>query len=130
MLEKEINECSNIIYYPHTLDEETLNYYIERSDIILMPYRHASMSGLVFKAAEFDKTLLTTSVGSIPEYIDSNCAYLVDSLEQFGTKLNEIIKRATREELKYKGRNLGAWIRNSCSWDEIAKETLEDVYSI
>ena len=70
-LKEQIKNCdnNNIVILDYYIDDNTLSYLIDRSSVILLPYRHASMSGVVFTAADFKKTILTTNVGSILEYL-------------------------------------------------------------
>ncbi len=127
-LEAKIRKCCNIFYKPQIIEETELNTYISMSDFVIMPYRHASMSGILFKAAMMNKTVLTTNAGSIKEYINDECAFCVDSFEVFFNLLDFIIRDTDRIELLLKGKKLGDHIRKEYSWDSIAKSTVEDVY--
>lgn len=128
-LEPQIKACSNIFYKPVIIDEIELNTYIRLSDIVLMPYKHASMSGIIFKAAVMDKTVLTTNTGSIKEYINDDCAFCAGSLDDFFSFLHQILTVYGREKLQLMGQELGNHIRTEYSWDHIAKCTIDDVYN-
>lgn len=129
VLEERISQSHNIIYIPSEVDEVTLNTYISISDLILMPYRHASMSGIVFKAAELKKTFLTTNVGAILEYANEfTCFISDDNFSNFSEKLSSIIKCESKESLAKMGNQLSDYIYNNFSWDKIAIKTVREVY--
>lgn len=124
-------KAKNIIYYPHYLPKSLHDYLYSSSDIIILPYRHASMSGVLFSAAQFDKTVLCTNEGSISEYIfDTNNAYLVaNKKDEFENKLNYIINNVTKEQLHIQGKNFSNDIYNKCSWDVILNGVIEACYN-
>lgn len=127
--EQKINESINIYYKPVALDEIELNTYISLADIIVMPYRHASMSGIIFKAAEMRKTVLTTDVGSINEYIDDSCGFIVENQDElFKSKLVEILENVDKKTLCLMGEKLFEHIHNEFDWNEIAQKTISEVY--
>lgn len=128
-LETQISNCSNIFYKPEIIEEIELNTYINLSDIVVMPYKHASMSGIIFKAAVMEKTVLTTNTGSIKEYINDNCAFCSDSFDNFFNLMDDIMMEYSREQLKLMGKNLGNHIRMEYSWNHIAESTIHDVYN-
>ena len=66
------SECKNILYIFERLTNEKHDYLYKSSDIVVIPYRKASMSGVFFSAAKFEKTVLFTLSGAISEYIDSD----------------------------------------------------------
>lgn len=127
-MESQIKECDNIFYKPQIIEEAELNTYISLSDIVIMPYRHASMSGIIFKAAGMDKTVITTDTGSIKEYINKDCAFCEDNMDKFFKQMNEIFINVDRVKLADMGKKLGDYIRSEYSWDSIADNTVNEVY--
>ncbi len=110
----------SIIYIPSYIDENTLRFLIDTSDCILLPYRHASMSGVVFTAAAMKKTVLTTKTGAIPEYLDNKNSFIVENsnLELLNT-LEKIVSSIEKEKLKSMGEDLSDYINKSYSWEKI-----------
>ena len=129
-LEDEIQKCENILYITPYVDDNLLNYLIHKSNIILLPYRHASMSGVVFTAAEFKKTILCTDTGSIAEYIinDENSFMVANDDNAYAEKLEFISKNIDNEELARMGERLYSHITESFSWTGIGKKLVEDAY--
>lgn len=129
VLEEEISTCANIYYKPEEVTEIELNTLISFSDIIVMPYRHASMSGIVFKAAETKRAIVTTDVGSITEYVDESCAYITQNDDSaFCKQFDYIMDSISKERLKKVGEQLYVHIHNNYAWDQIATKTILEVY--
>lgn len=127
--EQKMKECTNVFYKPVALDEEELNTYISLSNLIVMPYRHASMSGIIFKAAEMKKAVFTTAVGSIAEYIDDSCGYIVENKDEiFEEKLTSVIESVEKDILVKMGQSLYEHIHHDYDWNEIAQKTIQDAY--
>lgn len=132
MLEKNINECRNILYINRFVENDLLNYLIDKSHIILLPYRHASMSGVVFTAAEFKKPVLATNTGSISEYlVDGESGFIVENDERlFMEKLKYIYSTVSNETLHNMGENLHEHIKQNYSWENIGELLAENVYGL
>jgi glycosyltransferase involved in cell wall biosynthesis len=132
MLEKNINECRNILYINRFVENDLLNYLIDKSHIILLPYRHASMSGVVFTAAEFKKPVLATNTGSISEYlVDGESGFIVENDERlFMEKLKYVSNKVSKETLHDMGENLHEHIKQNYSWENIGELLAETVYGL
>lgn len=120
----------NIIVLDQFVEDNTLNYLITKSNIIVLPYRHASMSGVVFTAADFAKTVLYTDVGALSEYLldgenSFRCANKDKALE---TSVEYIEKHISNIELEAMGHALQEKIRETCSWDNIGKKIFSEIY--
>lgn len=122
------NACDNILYYPHYLNDDEFAYILSKSDIITIPYRHASMSGLVYSAAAFSKALIYTDTGVISEYVGDTCGIKVDNCyasirEGLSTMLN-----MSDSELHDMGLKLNNWIYSNYSWSSIGKRLYMEIY--
>lgn len=138
-LYKELDDCiiqhrddGNVLILDGFIDGNTLNYLVSHSDIILLPYRHASMSGVVFTAADFCKTVLCTKVGALPEYLENGVdSFIVDNSDRaIVEKIRYIEENVSREQLKLMGEKLSENIYLKCSWDIIAKNLVEQCYKL
>ena len=69
VLNEKMRDQKNILELKGFVDDNTLNYLIDKSSFVLLPYRHASMSGVVFTASDFAKPIMATDTGSIKEYL-------------------------------------------------------------
>lgn len=135
-LENSFNKAttySNIYIFNnrYTLEEEVLFHKL--SDVIVIPYRSASMSGVLTSAAQYNKTVLTTKVGSITEYIEVakdfvfTCECTKDSIKE---KISNIIYNFSKESLSEKGKNFSKIIQDEYNWDKIFQDVVINCYSI
>jgi glycosyltransferase involved in cell wall biosynthesis len=129
-IEPELIACSNIIYIDHFIENNLLNFLIDQSQLVLLPYRYASMSGVLFTAAECRKPVLSTKTGAIEEYlIDGENSFLVDNNDlAYAEKLKYIIENISEEKLSQMGANLHDYIRQNFSWENIGHELVENTY--
>lgn len=128
-LKGKIEKSDNILELDGFIDENLLNYLIDKSIMILLPYRHASMSGVVFTAADFHKTILCTNVGALPEYLENGVdSFIVENNDQaIREKINEI-RYYKKEDLMEMGNRLGKNINNKCSWKKITSRLVDECY--
>lgn len=120
----------NLLFLNGFVDDNTLNYLISNSDIIVLPYRKASMSGVVFTACDFSKPILTTNTGAISEYLSNGIDSFVVNNDDFELKeiIEYIVKNISEEQLSDMGRMLNANINNSCSWAVITTKLIHECY--
>ena len=119
----------NVLYMEGYIKDELLDYLIIRSEAVLLPYRHASMSGVVFTAAEYSKTILTTNCGAICEYLENNEDSIVteNSDEGYRIGFHDLVSLSKQKRQEY-GDCLYRNINKKYSWDKIAEMLVERVY--
>lgn len=85
-------EIDNISFFNTYVEDNLLNYLISNSNVVVLPYRHASMSGVVFTAAQFKKTIICTEAGSITEYVRNgeDCFICRPTEEELRRQIEEI----------------------------------------
>lgn len=125
-----LRSIQNVLVLNHFVDDNTLNYAISRSSIIVLPYRHASMSGVVFTAAAFSKPVLCTNSGAIAEYLENDKDSIICGLDD-----EELFRAMTKifnlslQELCDMGKNLSYNIHRKYAWDIIAKQLVNSIYN-
>lgn len=131
-LENCIYKTKNILYIDKYVNDNLLNFFITKSNLIILPYRHASMSGIVFTAAEFSKPILCTDTGALSEYILNNKnSFIVENSDiAIKNKLIHIFKKIDNNELKLMGINLNKYINENYSWNKICDKLTKDIYMI
>lgn len=91
---------NNIILKTEYIPSEEVRYYFCASDMIVQPYRTATQSGVTQIAYHFEKPMLVTNVGGLPEIVpDNKVGYvteinskaIADALVDFYTKSKEQI---------------------------------------
>ncbi len=128
-LKQKARGIDNIYILDGFIDDAIMNYIFAKCDVVILPYRHASMSGIVFSAAQYAKPILCTNVGALIEYLEPN----VDSMvcDNNDNSLKEAIKSVTEIDpsiLKTMGRRLKDNIRMKCDWKNICSGVLKNVY--
>ena len=95
-----------------------------RADVVVLPYRDAEHSGVLYTGLAFGKPLLLSAVGGFPEVADQGAARLVppEDPAALAAALAELVgDEAGRAELGEAAARAGA---GSYSWDEAARRTL------
>ncbi len=69
---KKLNVGDRIIEYPFFITDSEVGNYFCASDIIVQPYKHATQSGVTQIAYHFNKPMIVTNVGGLPEMIPHN----------------------------------------------------------
>lgn len=129
-IEKRIEMLDNVVYYPRFISNDEHDFFFSNCDLVVLPYRHASMSGVIFSAAQFHKPVLTTNVGCIPDYIiDGDNAFLIENDdERIRQCLDEIIFSNSKERLAEMGDRLNSYISTTCSWRNVCEDLINEVY--
>jgi len=94
------------------------------ADVVVLPYRDAEHSGVLYAALAFGKPLVLSAVGGFPEVAEQGAARLVppEDPQALATELSELVAdQAAREEL---GQAAAHAASGSYSWDESARQTL------
>ena len=66
-------------FFPDFIPQNQVNLYFSACDIVVQPYRTASQSGVAQVAYHFNKPMLVTRVGGLPEVVPHNIVgYVVD----------------------------------------------------
>jgi glycosyltransferase involved in cell wall biosynthesis len=97
---------------------------MRRADVVVLPYRDAEHSGVLYAALAFGKPLVLTAVGGFPEVAAQGAARLVpaDDPQALTAELAELIEdESARKEL---GEAAARAAAGSYSWDEAGRRTL------
>ena len=127
-LMSELPKTSNILFLPRFLNKDEFTFVVGQSDFVVIPYRHASMSGIVYSAAALRKPIVYTNTGAIAEYIGSDCGYCVDNDDIALDKAMTHMLSLTKEQLSRMGSNHHQCIYTNYSWSNIAEQLVRVVY--
>jgi glycosyltransferase involved in cell wall biosynthesis len=95
-----------------------------RADVVVLPYRDAEHSGVLYTGLAFGKPIVLSAVGGFPELSESGAARIVppEDPAALAMALSELAAdEAAREELAVAARKAAA---GPYSWDEAARRTL------
>jgi len=97
---------------------------MRRADLVVLPYRDAEHSGVLYAALAFGKPLVLSAVGGFPEVAEQGAAQLVppgDPNALAGALTEFVADEAGRKQL---GEAAARAASGSYSWDETARQTL------
>jgi glycosyltransferase involved in cell wall biosynthesis len=95
-----------------------------RADLVVLPYRDAEHSGVLYTGLAFGKPMVLSAVGGFPEVAATGAARLVPPADKdaLATALAELTADpAARERLAAAAREAAA---GPYSWDAVARQTL------
>lgn len=123
-------ELENSLFIPGIVPDAIHDYLYTNCDVILLPYKHASMSGVVFDAARFSKTIVATDVGCIPEYLEPGFDSILteNKDDMFAKELDDILRNGNKQKLAVMGENLKRNILTKYSWERIADYLIKEIY--
>lgn len=128
-LKNQAKNQNNVLVLDYFVSENMANYLIDNADLIVLPYREASMSGVVFTAVDFRKPIFATNVGSLSDYLGNTSAFLANNREDnIANMLVKIIKEKSPDELSFVGEKLAEDIIDTCSWSNIVRKLYNDCY--
>jgi glycosyltransferase involved in cell wall biosynthesis len=115
---------AGVRFVPRFVGDLELPAYFRRADLVVLPYRDADQSGVLYTALAFGKPLLLSDVGGFGEVAAHGAARLVPpgNDEALAAALNELLgDPAARGELAAAAARAAA---GPYSWDEVARSTL------
>ncbi|MCX6640093.1 MAG: glycosyltransferase [bacterium] len=102
------------------ISNEDVGLYFRAADVLVLPYRSATQSGVIQVAFNFGLPVISTRVGGIPEVIkDGVTGFLVDP--ESPEYLAKTIVQYFREEVEEKIRSNIVSGKDQYSWDEFMK---------
>ncbi len=108
------------------IDNPELVRFIQRASIVVLPYVEATQSGVVMTAYAFNKPVVATNVGALPEVVeDSVTGYLVPPRDPvaLANAIVDLLEKPARRAAFAKA--IGEKVRNELSWERIAEQTIE-----
>lgn len=114
----------NISWYPTFVSDEFLYKSISEANLILLPYRAISQSGVLLLALSFKKPIATSN---LPSFIETLKGYEDDWFFESNntTSLANLIKRYVDHEINIEQQlQVIEKLNHIYSWDETAKSTI------
>jgi glycosyltransferase involved in cell wall biosynthesis len=109
---------------PRFVPERELPAFFRRADVVVLPYRDAEQSGVLFTALAFGKAIVVTDVGGFGEVAAAGAARAVppaDAAELSGAIRGLLADPAARQKLEEGARAAAA---GPYSWDAVAAQML------
>lgn len=122
---KEKGKNLDIEWYPYFVEDDFLYREIRKSDVILLPYRAISQSGVLLLALFFDKIIITSDLPSFKETLEgypSELFFETENVQSLAKVLMRIVDNNV-DTIKVKVVERG--LRERYSWHAAAKKTKE-----
>jgi glycosyltransferase involved in cell wall biosynthesis len=111
-------------FLPRFVEDAEIPAIMRRADLVVLPYRDAEHSGVLYAALAFGKPLLLSAVGGFPEVAESGAGRLVppEDPAALASALTDLVAdEAARAELAAAAARAAS---GAYSWDEAARQTL------
>ena len=115
---------ANVRFDPRFVADAELRGYFRRAELVVLPYREADQSGVLFTALAFAKPLLVSDVGGLAELAASGAARAVPTgdVQALRGALEELL--ADPAQLRAIAARGGAAARERYAWEDIGRRTL------
>jgi len=74
---QQLNIGDNVTFSSDFIEDDDVKYYFGASDVVIQPYRNATQSGVTPLAYHFEKPMIVTNVGALPDYVPNGKVGLV-----------------------------------------------------
>lgn len=105
------------------IPDQEVPLFFSVADLLVLPYRTATQSGVVAVSYHFDLPVIVTDVGSLKELVGKHELGLVVS-EPNSTEINSAIQTFFKGDLKTKFQINIRQFKNKYSWDSLAREII------
>lgn len=110
-----------IVFHEGFVPDEKVRYYFSVSDAVVQPYRSATQSGVTHVAYHFEKPIIVTRVGGLPEVIfDGEVGY---ACEPSAEAIAEAIKTLLSQPLEHFVQNIRRY-KVLFSWETFVERLL------
>jgi glycosyltransferase involved in cell wall biosynthesis len=113
-----------VILHSDFIPQNKVKYYFSACDVVVLPYKSATQSGIVQIANNFNKPMISTNVGGLSEVIkDGETGYLVEKEDpqQLADAILKYYSENKEKEISDKIRIE----RENYSWNKFAKGMME-----
>ncbi|MDH7459680.1 glycosyltransferase [Chitinophagaceae bacterium 26-R-25] len=66
---QQLGIIDNVIISSDFIEDNDVKYYFGASNVVIQPYRNATQSGVTPLAYHFEKPMIVTNVGALPDYV-------------------------------------------------------------
>ena len=122
---QELHSQGKLTLRDHYLSDDEVKKLMAATDVLILPYKSATNSGVLAQAFEYQKPAIVTDVGTLPEHIsDGKNGYVV--APDNPNKLADAIMQAEKDWSERKSTSVqNSQIHDLYSWDRFAEATYE-----
>jgi len=119
----ELDIKNSVVLHKDFIPQDEVKYYFSACDVVVLPYKSATQSGIVQIANNFNKPMISTNVGGLGEVIqDGKTGYLVE--KENPEQLAKAILKYYNENKESEFSNNIKLERQKYSWEVFVKEML------
>lgn len=121
------HQLNNVLLFTDFIPDSKVRNYFSAADVVVQPYRNATQSGITQVAYHFEKPMIVTNVGGLPELVpDNKCGYVADP--DPSSIAAAIIKFYNNGDVNRFNENLKAE-KAKYSWDNFTKNLLKTAFN-
>jgi len=118
---KQLNLESSVFVFDNYIPNEEVGLYYSAADVVVLPYISATQSGIIQIAYNYDKPVITTNVGGLPEVVAEGKTGFIVSSEDTDALAQAIVKFFNTKNKKSYAENIKEF-KKQFSWDRMALE--------
>ncbi|ELK55384.1 group 1 glycosyl transferase [Haloferax sp. BAB-2207] len=130
-LSPETIESNHVNIYNEFIPDEDVGKFFRNADVVVLPYKRGSQSGVLTISYEYRTPVVVTNVGSLPEAVDDEeTGHIVppnDSVALSEAIVDIITSERTKEHMSKK---IDKKVKNELSWDEICIDLVNTYRSV
>lgn len=112
----------NVIVHDRRIAFEDVENYFAASDVVALPYREGTTSGILKLALAFGKPVVATNVGDFPEQVPAGGGLIIDTDSTIAQSLCNALATIESDYVSYSNAMVSA--RKSALWPDIAKRVV------
>lgn len=121
-----IGNNSNFKVYPHFISWIDGACLLQKCNMVVLPYVEVSQSGVIPTAYGFEKPVIITNVGSMPEIVDEGETGYIVPPKDSKSLAKAIIKLLKNNKMRKRmGQNAHKKLVTDLSWEKISNITIE-----
>ncbi len=105
---REREVTNEIILHHHFIPDSEIRLYLSAATVVIQPYHHATQSGVTPLAYHFEKPMIVTRVGSLPDLVpdsvgivtEAEATSLAEGIIRFFSRNEDEMKQHIKEEKK------------------------------
>lgn len=120
---QQLNLQDKVILHTHFINDENVKHYFCAADMVVQPYKHATQSGVTQICYHFERPMLVTRTGGLPEIVpDGKVGYVVEP--NVDAISNAILDFYNNNREGYFATNI-AIEKQRFTWDKMVRATFE-----
>lgn len=123
-LKNKAKKIPNLIFIDKYIQSDNIQIYFNASDVVVLPYKDITQSGIVPLAYSFSKPVITTNVGALSEMvIDGKTGLIIPPNDT--EALTTAIKKIFTMDYKKIGENAYKLAQDKFTWEKLAEQTIK-----